>query len=89
MTLVAPSHARRRARILLRGRYTCASIGGVPGRRLLIERRVGGGGWRVVRAVTTGAGGAYAARVTLGTTERLRVVFAGVATSRQRLVVAR
>ena len=89
VTLVAPSHARRRARILLRGRYTCASIGGVPGRRLLIERRIGSGGWRVVRAVTTGAGGAYAVRVTLGTTERLRVVFAGVATSRQRLVVAR
>jgi hypothetical protein len=46
----------------------------VRGKRLLIERRAGGGRRRVVRAVTTGAGGPYAARVTLGRTERLRVV---------------
>ena len=89
ITLSTPPRARRGARISLRGRYTCASIGGVPGRRLLVERKVGAGRWRVVRAVTTGAGGAYAARVTLSATERLRVVFTGVTTSRQRLVVAR
>jgi hypothetical protein len=89
ITLSAPPRARRGTRISLRGWYTCASIGGVPGRRLLVERKVGAGRWRVVRAVTTGAGGAYAARVTLSATERLRVVFTGVATSRQRLVVAR
>jgi hypothetical protein len=88
IALSAPPRARRGARISLRGRYTCASIGGVRGRRLLIERKLGAGRWRVVRAVTTGAGGAYAARVTLGATVRLRVVFAGVATSRLRLVVA-
>ena len=56
------------------------------GKRLLIERRAGSGRGRVVRAVTTGAGGPYAARVTLGRTEHLRVVFAGVAVSRMRLV---
>jgi hypothetical protein len=89
ITLSTPPRARRGTRISLRGRYTCASIGGVPGRRLLVERKVGAGRWRVVRAVTTGAGGAYAARVTFSATERLRVVFTGVATSRQRLVVAR
>ena len=89
IALAAPPRARRGTRILLRGGYTCASIGGVPGRRLLIERRVGAGRWRVIRAVTTGAEGAYAARVTLGATERLRVVFSGVVASRQRLVVAR
>ncbi len=88
IALMAPLHARRGARITLRGRYTCASIGGVRGKRLLIERQVRGR-WRGVRTVTTGAGGRYAARVTIGATQRLRVIFAGVAASRVRLVVAR
>ena len=89
ITLATARRARRGARITLRGRYTCASIGGVRGKRLLVERRVGRRRWRVARAVTTGVGGAYAVRirVTLGATERLRVVFAGVATSRVRRVV--
>lgn len=89
ITLAAPARARRGSRILLRGRFTCASIGGVSGVRLLVERRVGAGRWRVLRSVTTRAGGAYAVRVTLGVTQRLRVVFLGVVRSRQRLVTAR
>ena len=88
IALAAPARARRGSRILLHGRFTCASIGGVPGVHLLVERGVGGR-WRVVRAVTTGAGGAFAVRVTLGATQRLRVVFSGVVRSRVRLVVAR
>ena len=87
--LAAPARARRGSRIILRGRFTCASIGGVPGVRLLVERRVGAGHWRVVRSVATRAGGAYAVRVTLGVTQRLRIVFPGVVRSRQRLVTAR
>jgi hypothetical protein len=89
ISLGSPSSARRGAHIVLSGRYTCATIGGVAGRRLLIERRKGIGGWRVVRALTTGAGGRYSVRVVLGATERWRVVFDGVAKSRVRLVVAR
>ena len=89
------SRSRRRlarnrgSHIVLTGSYACASIGGVTGRHLLIERRKGMGSWRVVRAVTTGARGRYSARVVLGATERWRVVFAGVARSRTRLVAAR
>ncbi len=89
LSLAAPARARRGARIVLSGRYTCASIGGVAGRRLLVECRKGAGAWRVATAVTTGVGGRYAARVVLGATERWRVVFAGVVTSRVRLVTAR
>ena len=89
VSLSAPSRARRGSHIVLTGSYACASIGGVPGRHLLIERRKGVGSWRVVRAVTTGARGRYSARVLLGATERWRVVFAGVAKSRTRLVAAR
>ena len=89
ISLVAPSHARRGSHIVLTGSYACASIGGVGGRHLLIERRKGTGSWRVVRAVITAAGGRYSARVLLGATERWRVVFAGVAKSRTRLVAAR
>jgi hypothetical protein len=89
VSLSAPSRARRGSHIVLTGSYACASIGGVAGRHLLIERRKGAGSWRVVRAVTTGARGRYSARVLLGATERWRVVFAGVAKSRTRLVAAR
>ena len=89
LSLAAPARAPRGAHIVLSGSYVCASIGGVAGRRLLIERRKGAGRWRVVAAVRTGARGRYAARVVLGATERWRVVFAGVVRSRLRLVVAR
>lgn len=66
----SPDAAERPARRAhhLAGRYACASIGGVPGKRLLIERSVGGSRWCVVGALTTGTGGAYAAHVTLGRT---------------------
>jgi len=80
--------APRGAHIVLPGSYASASIGGVAGRRLLIERRKGAGRWRVVVAVRTGLRGRYSARVVLGATERWRVVFAGVVKSRLRLVVA-
>jgi hypothetical protein len=89
ISLVAPARAPRGAHIVLSGSYACASIGGVAGKRLLIERRKGAGSWRVVVAVRTGARGHYSARVVLGATERWRVVFAGVVKSPLRLVVAR
>ena len=81
--------APRGAHIVLPGSYASASIGGVAGRRLLIERRESAGSWHVVVAVRTGVRGRYSARVVLGATERWRVVFAGVVKSRLRLVVAR
>ena len=48
--------SRRRAGVvMLSGSFACASIGGVPGRRLPVERRIGVGRWHVVLAVRTGA----------------------------------
>jgi hypothetical protein len=48
ISLAAPARAPRGAHIVLSGSYASASIGGVAGRRLLIERRKGAGSWRVV-----------------------------------------
>ena len=88
IAFTAPPSARRGARIAIGGRYTCASVGGVRGKRLLVQRLVNGR-WRGIRFVTTGSNGHFAARVSLGATQRLRVIFAGVTASRVRLVVAR
>jgi hypothetical protein len=89
ITLATTRHARRGTRVRLRGAFTCASVGGVRGVRLLIERKVGAGKWREIGTAATGAGGAYVARASVAATERLRVVFAGVAASPVRLVVAK
>lgn len=87
ITSTAPTHAARGASVRLSGRYTCASIGGVPGTRLVVERKIGTAPWRSVKAVVTGADGAYATRVAVTCTQRYRVVFVGVVASAGRRVV--
>jgi hypothetical protein len=87
IALEAPTGISGGSAATLRGTLTSASMGGLSGKLLLVQRRSGSGWITVVRA-RTGAGGAYAARVRPAATASWRVVWPGVATSaRQRLVV--
>jgi len=89
ITLNAPESARRGASVRLQGKYTCAAIGGVKGKPLLLQRWWGSGSWMTLRTVTTSAGGSYTAFVKLRRSTRYRLVFKGVVSSAGHLVRAR
>jgi hypothetical protein len=86
ITLHTPSSAARGASVRLQGVYSCAAVGGVAGRPLLLQRRWGSGSWVTLRTVTTGDNGYYKAFVTLKRSTRYRFVFRGVVASGARLV---
>jgi polysaccharide biosynthesis protein PslG len=86
ITLTAPASAPRGDRVRLQGAYTCASIGGVAGRPLLLQRKWGTAAWKTLRTVTTGEAGRYTAFVTIKRASRYRLVFNGVAASPAALV---
>ncbi|HMK92956.1 MAG TPA: cellulase family glycosylhydrolase [Thermoleophilia bacterium] len=89
LSLYVPAGARKGVLIRLRGRLTCAGVGGIRGRRLAISYRLSGRAWRVLRSITTGAGGYYSTKVRLGASCRYRLSFPGVVSSPIRLVSAR
>ena len=89
ISLSAPARARRGALIRLSGRYTCATVGGVRGKRLSLQHKVGGGSWRTIRYLTTRADGKYSTRLPFGGTQRYRLVWPGVVTGISRLVRVR
>ncbi|HMK93110.1 MAG TPA: cellulase family glycosylhydrolase [Thermoleophilia bacterium] len=86
ISLTAPKTARRRALIRLSARYTCASIGGVKGKRLALQHKVGGKPWATMRWITTGDDGRCTTRLRFGGTQRYRLVWPGVVTGVSRLV---
>ena len=89
LSLYAPNRARKGSLVRLRGRLTCASVGGISNKRLTIRYLVPGQTWRVLRKVKTGAGGFYSTRVMLNGSRRYRLSFPGVVSSPVRLVTAR
>ena len=89
ITLDAPEGAQRGARVRLQGAYTCAAIGGVRGKPLVLQRKWGTKPWVTLRTVTSGDNGGYQAFVTLQRSTRYRLVFRGVVSSAAQLVRAR
>ena len=90
VSLLAPERARRGSRITLQGRVTCASIGGVPGRRLtVLGRRLGTTRWYTQASVVTGADGRYSVRLPFRYAAQYRVKWSVVRTSIVRTVRAR
>jgi hypothetical protein len=59
LTLSTPTRVRAGSALLLRGRLTCASVGGVAGKRLVVKRYRSSTGWRTITKVVTGKGGYY------------------------------
>jgi hypothetical protein len=88
LTLVAPTVVRRGAWVRLHGRLTCATVGGLRGKRLVVRCRRGRGPWRVLRTVVSASGGYYHASVRVGATQRYRLTWTGVVSSPSRLVRA-
>ena len=69
---------------------TCASIGGVPSRRLIVlGRRLGTTRWYTQATVVTGADGRYSVRVPFRYSAQYRVKWSVVRTSIVRKVRAR
>ena len=90
VSLLAPDRARRGSRITLQGRVTCASIGGVPGRKLtVLGRRLGTTRWYTQTTVVTGADGRYTVRLPFRYAAQYRVKWSVVRTSIVRTVRAR
>ena len=90
VSLLAPARARRGSKITLQGRVTCAAIGGVSGRKLIVlDRRLGTTRWYTQAAVVTGADGRYSVRVPFRYSAQYRVKWSVVRTSIVRTVRAR
>ena len=90
VSLLAPDRARRGSRITLQGRVTCASIGGVPGRKLIVlGRRLGTTRWYTQATIVTGADGRYSVHVPFRYSAQYRVKWSVVRTSIVRKVRAR
>ena len=84
-----PTSAPRGSSVRIQGTYTCASVGGVKGKPLLLQRKWGTSPWVTLRSVTTGTNGHYKAFVTLKRSTKYRLAFQGVVTSSAHLVRAR
>ena len=89
LSLYAPKTARRCSLVRLRGRLTCASVGGVSGRHLVIKVQRPGRQWTVLRGISSGTGGYWSTKVRLGASERFRLTWPGVVSSPIRLVRTR
>ena len=65
----------------LSGKLTSASLGGLSGKSLVLYRKTAGHAWRVVKRLTTGAGGAYHATFKVAGKTSFRVAWLGVVRS--------
>ena len=70
------------ASVRLSGLLTSASLGGLPGKTLVLYRKTAGHPWRVVKNLTTRAGGAYHVTVKVSQTTSFKVAWLGVMHSR-------
>ena len=89
ITVNVPTSAPRGSSLRIQGTYTCASVGGVKGKPLLLQRKWGTSPWVTLRTVTTGTSGYYKSFVTLKRSSKYRLVFQGVVSSAAHLVRAR
>ena len=92
LTLTAPASITSGASLTLTGQVSCASVGGVAGQPLVVERRTAGS-WSAVKTVTSSAGGVYTEPVGDYTVDLrpkasayYRITWRGVVTSPTRYV---
>ena len=85
LTLTGPALVHHGARVRLSGRLTCATVGGLRGKRLLVWRRRGGK-WVVLRRLNSRAGGYYHFSIRVNATQRFKATWSGVVSSGSRRV---
>jgi hypothetical protein len=81
LTIAGPATAKANVGFVLKGTLTCASVGTLKGKGLVVQRRYPGGRWRTVARVTTGAAGAYKVGVREAGAASWRVNWQGVVVS--------
>jgi hypothetical protein len=81
LTIAGPGSTKVNVGFVLKGTLTCASVGTLRGKTLVVQRRFPGGRWRTVAHATTGAGGAYKAGVRESSAATWRVNWQGVVVS--------
>jgi len=87
LTLSAPASINSGAVLTLTGQVSCASVGALPGKPLVVERRHGRrGSWSTVKTVYSGAAGAYTVQLQPKASAYYRVTWRGVVTSSTRYV---
>jgi len=87
LTLSAPASIKSGAALRLTGQVSCASVGALPGKPLVVERRHGSrGSWSTVKTVYSGAAGAYTVQLQPKASAYYRVTWRGVVTSSTRYV---
>jgi len=89
LTLNAPASIRSGAALTLTGQVSCASVGALAGKLLVVERRHGRGSWSTVKTVYSGAAGAYTVQLQPGASAYYRVTWRGVVTSSTRYVAVK
>jgi len=86
LTLSAPASINSGAALMLTGQVSCASVGALAGKPLVVERRHGRGSWSTVKTVYSGAAGAYTVQLQPKASAYYRVTWRGVVTSSTRYV---
>ena len=86
LTLSAPASIKSGAALMLTGQVSCASVGALAGKPLVVERRHGRGSWSTVKTVYSGAAGAYTVQLRPKASAYYRVTWRGVVTSSTRHV---
>lgn len=85
LTLSAPASIKSGAALRLSGQVSCASMGALAGKPLVVERRQHSS-WSTVKTVRSGDGGAYAVQLQPKASAYYRVTWRGVVTSSTRYV---
>ncbi|HJW74086.1 MAG TPA: cellulase family glycosylhydrolase [Thermoleophilia bacterium] len=89
LTLSAPFNLEPGSPLLLRGRLTCAAVGGLEGKVLVVQRYRRDTGWRTVAKVTTGDDGYCRLRLWPQRSASYRLSWPGVVRSPLRTVLVR
>ncbi len=95
LTLNAPASIKSGAGLTLTGQVSCASVGGLAGKPLVVKRRLRGGAWSTVKTVYSRAAdaytsaGLYTAHLRPKASAYYRVTWRGVVTSSTRYVAVK
>jgi len=87
LTIKAPSGVRYGSTASLTGRLTCATVGGIKGRPLVVQAYRPSTGWRTLKTITTAKDGYYRTSVKPTSTTTYRLTWKGVVTSTTRKVL--
>lgn len=87
LTINAPSGVRYGSAASLTGRLTCATVGGIKGRPLVVQAYRPSTGWRTLKTITTAKGGYYRTSLKPTSTTTYRLTWKGVVTSTTRKVL--